>query len=158
MERTINSKFTDKKWDNDGGNKNYWEFYRGKFHHEPRNGLGTHLKRKTKWVSPAIITGKKRTCFRCGIVGHKINNICTTTGGRRHHHNDGDSTHDDDDDSENDHRKNWFGKKVTPDQNHGQKLKLFHGNLKQKWGEFPKKKIGRAIFCIININKSNKIC
>ena len=29
--------------------------------------------------------------------------------------------------------------KKDPDQNRGQKLKLFHGDLKQKWGEFQKK-------------------
>ena len=30
--------------------------------------------RKTKWDSPAIITEKKKkTCFRCGNVGHRVN-------------------------------------------------------------------------------------
>ena len=58
---------------------------------------------------------------------------CTTAGDGG---NDGDSTHDDDDDSENDYRKNWLGEQITPDQNRGQKLKLFHETLKQKWGEF----------------------
>ena len=58
---------------------------------------------------------------------------CTTAS------NDGND--DDDDDSKNDHRKISFriGKKITPDQNRGQKLKLFHESLKQKWGELQKK-------------------
>ena len=59
--------------------------------------------------------------------------ICTTTRrcGNRYY-NDGDFTLDDDDDSENDHRKNSFriGKRIAPDQNREQELKLFHGNLK----------------------------
>ena len=33
------------------------------------------VKQKAKWVSPAIITKRKekRACFRCAIVGHKVN-------------------------------------------------------------------------------------
>ena len=33
------------------------------------------VKQKAKWVSPAIITKRKEkgACFRCGIVGHRVN-------------------------------------------------------------------------------------
>ena len=33
------------------------------------------VKQKTKWVSPATITEKKEkgACFRCGIVGQRVN-------------------------------------------------------------------------------------
>ena len=73
---------------------------------------------------------------------------CTTTGGNNHHYSD--------DDPKNNHRKCPYriGKIIIPDQHRGQTLKPFHGNLKQKWGEFPKKNV-RATVCIININKSN---
>ena len=75
--------FTDEGWgDDDDGSTSYKEFYYGRLHHERRNGLGTHrtssftkmVGRKAKWVSPAIITERreKRTCFRCRIVGHRM--------------------------------------------------------------------------------------
>ena len=75
------------------------------------------VRQKAKWVFPAIIMERKKkgACFRCGIVGHRVNNFFftwPTTGGRRRRHSDGDFIHDDDDDdSENDHRKKRFGKK-----------------------------------------------
>ena len=33
------------------------------------------VRQRVKWVSPAIITKRreKRACFRCGIVGHRVN-------------------------------------------------------------------------------------
>ena len=48
--------------------------------------------------------------------------FCTTAGG---------NGNDDDDDSKNDYRKNSFriGKQIIFDQNRGQELKFFHGNL-----------------------------
>ena len=42
MEWKINSKFYKWKWDDEDGNKHYWEFYYGKFFNERRNGLGTY--------------------------------------------------------------------------------------------------------------------
>ena len=32
-------------------------------------------RKKTKWVFPAIIKGKKKIYFRCGIVGHSVYNF-----------------------------------------------------------------------------------
>ena len=39
------------------------------------NSFTKMVKQKAKWVSPAIITKRreKRACFRCGIVGHRVN-------------------------------------------------------------------------------------
>ena len=112
-------------------------------------------KRKIKWVSPAIIKGKKGVSFRCGIVGHRVNK-CIFLPARRSVATNGHCYSDDD--SKNNHRKSLFriGKTTTFDQNRGQKLKLSHGSLELKWGEFQKKKKEkreRATIYIISINK-----
>ena len=73
---------------------------------------------------------------------------CTTTGGNGHRYSD--------DDSKNDYRKGLFkiGKRIIFDQNRGQKLKLFHGNLEQKWGEYQNKMDGLPFLLSILINET----
>ena len=84
----------------DGMTTSYREFYYGRLYLERRNGLEftnvtssatrtakkptKMVGRKTKWVSPAIIAKRreKRTCFRCGIVGHRMDK-CTFLPARR---------------------------------------------------------------------------
>ena len=67
--------------------------------------------------------------------------ICTTTRrcGNRYH-SDGDSTHDDDDDSENDHRKNWCGKKKILTKIAGKIKSFFTGIWNKNGVNFQKKK------------------
>ena len=111
------------------------------------NSFTKIVKRKTKWGFPDIIKTKKnkKSCFRCGIVGHRVNKciflfarrpvvmvtvttatvipptttttIPKTTIEKIHSESE----------------------KKIPNQNRGQKLNFFHGNLKQRWVEFQKK-------------------